>query len=90
MPIGKPLPHPQVADRVIDGQAVIVLSDTGDVLILNEGGTWLWERLDGQRTVEELAVALSAEFEVSMDQGRADLQELLEELLRRGAIVMGD
>lgn len=30
-----PSPHPQVAARIIDGSAVIVLADSGQVNVLN-------------------------------------------------------
>ncbi len=78
--------HAQVASRVVDGQAVIVLSDTGEVQILNEVGTRVWELIDGNHSVRQIAEIIADEFEVTPEDALADTQTFVEKLQKAGAI----
>lgn len=81
-----PVPHPQVATRVVDGSAVIVLADSGEVTVLNPVGTRIWELVDGTRSVGEIADAIQAEFEVLPGDALRDVQEFLQTLADAKAI----
>ena len=85
-----PIPHPQVAGRVIDDEAVIVLSDTGQVQVLNEVGAHVWELIDGARSVTEIAQAIAEEFDVSLQEASADVLEFVLELEKEKIIVLAD
>ncbi len=85
-----PAPHPQVAARIVDGSAVIVLSDSGTVTVLNEVGTRVWELIDGARSVGAIAQTIESEYEVSLEQATQDVDELLQQLLDAQAIVLKD
>ena len=85
-----PIPHAQVAARVIDNEAVIVLSESGEVEILNEVGSRIWELMDGTRTLEAIAQTLAEEFEVTAEQAQADLAEFVEQLVQQRVIVLAD
>ena len=47
---------------------------------LTPTGALLWERLAQWATVEQLADALVAEYEVSVDEARADVREFIDQL----------
>lgn len=81
-----PVPHPQVATRVVDGSAIIVLADSGEVTVLNPVGTRIWELVDGTRSVREIADAIQAEFEVSQEDAQRDVQEFLQTLVDAKAV----
>jgi hypothetical protein len=83
-----PTPHPQVAARVVDGSAVIVLADTGEVTVLNPVGTRVWELCDGSRSAREIARMITAEFEVTPEQALQDVENFLGELVQAQAIVL--
>lgn len=83
-----PVSHPQVACRIIDGSAVIVLADAGEVNVLNQVGTRIWELIDGSRSGQQIAEAIEAEFEVSPEQARQDVAEFLNTLSEAGAVVL--
>ncbi len=85
-----PAPHPQVAARIVDSSAVIVLSDSGTVTVLNEVGTRVWELIDGARSVGAIAQTIESEYEVSLEQATQDVDELLQQLLDAQAIVLKD
>jgi hypothetical protein len=85
-----PVPHPQVAARVVDGSAVIVLADSGEVQVLNSVGTRIWELMDGTRSVRDIESAIESEYEVSLGEAARDVQELVQQLLAAQAIVLRD
>ena len=85
-----PVPHAQVATRVVEGAAVIVLADSGMIQVLDEVGTRVWELMDGSRTVAQIAQEIESEYEVGLEQAAADVEELAEKLLAAQAIVLND
>jgi hypothetical protein len=82
------MPHPQVAARIVDGAAVIVLADTGEVTLLNPVGTRVWELCDGSRTAGEIVEMITTEFEVAPEQALQDVENFLEELVQAQAVVL--
>jgi hypothetical protein len=84
----RPMPHPQVAARIVDGAAVIVLADTGEVTLLNPVGTRVWELCDGSRTAGEIVEMITTEFEVAPEQALQDVENFLEELVQAQAVVL--
>ena len=76
-----PKPHPQTAGRVIDGEAVLILSDDSEINVLNAVGSWIFALEDGSRTVGEIATAISDEFEVEPAAALNDVVEFLDNLV---------
>ena len=78
-------PHPDVAFRIVDGTAVLVVARDAKMLTLNRVGSRIWELLDG-RTVADIASVLTSEFRVEEDQAARDALDLLGKLLGRGLL----
>ena len=85
-----PVSHPQVAARIVDGSAVIVLADSGEVTVLNPVGTSIWEKIDGAHSVGDIVAALQVEYEVDAAQAEQDVAEFLHTLLEAGAVTLTD
>jgi hypothetical protein len=85
-----PVPHPQVGMRVVDGEAVIILADSGNVNVLNPVGTRIWELADGSRSVRQIADALAAEYEVTPEAALQDVAEFLQKLVDAGMLTLQD
>ncbi len=85
-----PVPHSQVAARVVDGTAIIVMASSGEVMMLNAIGSRIWELLDGTRTAQEIVRAIVSEYEVTEQQARQDVEEFLQKLMETGALVLYD
>lgn len=60
--------------------------DFNGMLSLNETGVILWRLLETGSTREEMATALTEEYEVGFDQALSDVDEYLEVLKRAGCI----
>ncbi len=70
----------------MDGQAVIVLPDSGRVTVLNEVGTRVWGLIDGAHTVRQIAETLTHEFDVSLETALQDTRDLIQRLVERRAV----
>lgn len=84
----KPEPHAQVAATIVNDQAVIVMSDSGMMTILNEAASRIWQLCDGGHTIEQITGILVAEYKVDLEQARGDVTEFLEQMLGMQAIVL--
>ena len=88
-------PSAEIVARLIEGQLLIIplVSGVGDLedelYTLNEAGMAIWEKLDGSRTIADVAREMSREFDVAEEIARLDVIKLVEELLGRKILVVG-
>jgi hypothetical protein len=64
-----------------------LVRDMKGFVILNETGRWVWERLDGVITADELSLAMIAEYEVPQEQALADISAMLTQLNDAGVLL---
>jgi hypothetical protein len=82
-------PSDDVVAREIEGDIVIVplvagIGDADDELFtLNDTGKAIWKRLDGERTLGDVAKALAEEFEASLSDLQADVLGFAGEMTTR-------
>ena len=87
------IPSEDVVAREIEGELIIVplaagIGDLEDELYtLNETGKALWTRLDGKRTLQEIARGLAEEYEAPPGEIEEDVRGLVQELVRRRMLV---
>ena len=77
---------PTTASRVIEGEAVILSLDTKVLRGLNPVGSRVWDLIDGQRSVEEIAGLIVKEFDVERSQADQDVRGFVQELLDKGLV----
>lgn len=82
-----PAPNPEAAHRLIDDQAVIVLPREGEVLVLNQVGSTIWQLVDGRRREEEIAEALCEVYAVTLEEALRDVRQFLAELGEKRVVV---
>jgi hypothetical protein len=78
-----------VVRREVAGETFLVpirghLADLQELFVLNEVGSWVWDHLDGQRRLDELAAGLSVEFDVDEEQALSDAETFVRQLLEAG------
>ena len=56
-------------------------ADLESIYTLNDTGAFIWEQLDGQRTLAEVRDALVAEYEVTPEEAEADVLEFVTNLV---------
>lgn len=77
--------------RNVAGECLLIpirrrLTDANSLYVLNETGAAVWERLDGTRSLREIAGDLLQNYEVPPEQLEQDVQELVNDLLSIQAI----
>ena len=74
-------------ERVIIGEGLGAVN-FGKLLALNESAAWLWKEAQamGDFTVETLAEKLCGEYEVTTEEARQDVMEIIQEWKSVGVI----
>lgn len=78
--------------RDVAGTLVIVpvgaaVSEFPGMITMNATGAYLWELLEKEQTVETLADALVARYEVNMETAKADVESFVARLKPTGAVI---
>ncbi len=77
--------------RNVVGETIVVpvksnVGDLDSIYTLNELGTMIWELIDGQKTVNQIAEQICITYDVSPEEARKDSLEFLESLEQAGLI----
>ncbi len=83
--------HPDYVQRDVAGECILVpirrtLTEANSIYVLNETGAALWNRIDGQRTAQDIVTDFCNEYEVATDQLAKDFTLLLDDLLSIQAV----
>jgi hypothetical protein len=73
--------------RVIEGEAILVKVDSGEVSHLNEVATEIWQTIDGKRKVADIIKHIHDSFEVKKEEAEKDTVEFLRALADKKIIV---
>jgi methyltransferase-like protein len=78
--------------RQIDDETILVpiknnVGDMGSIYNLNEVGAFVWEHLDGEKTLSDIKNKIAMEFEVSSKAAESDLMEFVDQLKEIEAIL---
>ena len=75
------------ARRVGGGSALLYQADLGRERLLNETGTFIWDRLDGTRSLDQIAGDLADGFEgIDAESAATDVQAFAAELSAQGFV----
>lgn len=86
-------PSEDVVAREVQGEFIVIPITSGiaesddEIFSLNESGRAIWDKLDGKRSLKEIADILESEFEGSVEEIERDCLGLSEELLKRKMII---
>ena len=72
--------------RLVDDEMVIVRLSDGQIRVLNDIGSFVWQLMDGRRTISDLACLVCAEYEVSRQEAEDDIQLFLAPLIQDGIV----
>jgi len=77
---------PELVWRPLDDELVIVRPADGQIRVLNGVGSFIWQLLDGQRAVCNLAEMVADEYQVSPGEAELDIGAFLGELADDGLV----
>ena len=72
----------QVRHRAVGEDGVLVVLNTGRVIVVNEVGLYIVQLLDSPKARKDLVHAIALEFDVSLEQAETDLELFLTELTK--------
>ena len=79
----------QIEDEIVIVPLVAGIGDTEDELYtLNPTGQAIWQKLDGQRTLKDVAVLLAGEFNAPLPELQNDVVGFASEMTRRGILTV--
>jgi len=84
------VPGDKLAARKVGGEMVILSAEDSSLFLLNEVGTAIWEAADGRRSIQAIADALCAEYDVDRATALADVTEFIEALAAAGIVSLSD
>jgi hypothetical protein len=87
---GRVTVRPEVAARVLDGEAVVLNLSNGLYFHLEGPGAVMWELIQAGATVEAIVDAVRARFDVSAARVAADVAALLGDLEREALVTWED
>lgn len=76
--------NPDTPARTIDGEAIVITPHDSTLHTLNETATFIWDRADGTRTLEDIAREMAGEFDVAEEVLREDALAFVEEAVSKG------
>lgn len=76
--------------RIIEGEALMVDVDQGEIIYLNEVGAEIWRIINEDKTekkpVRDIINHVCAQFEVAEPTAEADVLEFLNQLAKKGVV----
>ena len=72
--------------RIIDNEVVIVDLAGNNVLQLNDVGRCIWEQINGERPITEIAKTVSAEYEVDPSKADSDTLQFISSLAEKDLV----
>ena len=70
-------------EKVLVGEGLGAV-DFGRLISLNDTAAWLWNHIDGEADIDNLALALCGEYDVETEVARHDVEAILEEWIKTG------
>ncbi|MBN2360451.1 MAG: PqqD family protein [Deltaproteobacteria bacterium] len=81
--------HPDLVSRRLQGETVLVpvrsnVADLESIYLLNPVASWIWDRLDGAHSVEQLVDEVVARFDTDRERARQDALAFLDDVVAEG------
>ena len=77
-----------IVAKVMDGEAVIINLSTGIYYSIDHVGAAMWELVEHGSSLDEIAAAIVARYDVSPAQAQADVARLGDELLHHDLVAV--
>jgi hypothetical protein len=84
-------PSQDVVGKIIDEKtnngmslrAILVLPETGKVMVINDVGARIWTLLDGKRTIDEISKIVETEYSETSQNIQQDIIDFLSGLMEK-------
>ena len=80
----------QTSWQIIEDEIFIVTSKDSMIHTSNNVGARIWKLINGKRKIKEIASNISEEFAVDYEGAEKDLLDFINQLLKKGMVVLSD
>lgn len=81
-----PIANPAVISELLDGEAVLVNTDTAAAIVLNATGLAAWKLMDGNHSLQDIVAAICDQFRGVPGTVSADVEALIGTLAEDGFV----
>lgn len=85
-----PQPAQDVVGKILDHEAVLVLTSKAQIKVINEVGARIWRLADGSRSVAQIAEQICWEYNIQLEEALHDTVEFIDDLVERGILVLAE
>jgi hypothetical protein len=85
-----PRPAQDVVGKILDHEAVLVLTSKAQIKVVNEVGARIWRLADGSRSVAQIAEQICLEYDVHPEEALHDTLEFIDDLVERDILVLAE
>lgn len=78
--------RPDLITADVDGESIVLNSVTGTFYQLNASAARIWQLVENPQTLAAMVAHLTERFDVTAEQCRVDVLELIESLQGRGLV----
>ena len=82
--------EPDIASKIIDGEAILINLQTGDYYSLRDAGAVIWHAVRGHRTLSEILQTVAAHYQEESADLEADVADLLDRLKDENLVRLSD
>jgi hypothetical protein len=80
----------EVAAKVMDGEAILINLSNGIYYSMDKVGSLIWEMIEKSSSVEKMTAAISAHYDIPLEQARTDIERLVGELVDEKLVIEMD
>ena len=85
-----PLRAPSLIWRDMDDGTVLVSPEGGQVRVLNEVGSLVWQIMDGHKSIAAISHQIAQEYAITDEQAARDVEKFLSELDQRELLLWSE
>lgn len=85
----------RIVARKVAGETILVpvkgdIADMQKIFSLNKVGSFIWDMIDGKRSLKDIREELISKFNVDEGVAEADLREFIRELVKEDLILVAE
>jgi hypothetical protein len=84
----RPSPRDGLAAVRLDDEVVLYDEETATLHHLNAAATMVWERCDGRRTLQSIAIGIARDTGAALEVVQADVEDVVGRLVGAGLLVV--
>ena len=74
--------------RSVGSETIVVDPDSGASFVLNAVGAFIWELVDGERTIADITSEICDSYEVTPERAQADIEQWADWMAERKLVIV--